>query len=144
MGWGCYKHEMDAGSEAWTEKLDALCDKKLAEGKPTWGRDGQICPACWEELEKERDLLQAHFRDLRQRVDDLEAERASLLDLINQELRENGPLDVPQARLKDSPKKFVRMLVDLVRARAHNWKCECGTINPKTAGVCSRCGGGNF
>ena len=53
MGWGCYRHEVDMGSEAAQEKLSALCDQKLNEKPRTWGRDGAICPFCWEELEAE-------------------------------------------------------------------------------------------
>lgn len=46
MGWGCYLHEVDAGSEAW--------DKKIAEITPPeydpWGRDEAVCPWCYEHL----------------------------------------------------------------------------------------------
>lgn len=51
MGWGCYKHEFDAGSEEWEARMGPLCDRKLAERPLTFGRDNQICPACYEELE---------------------------------------------------------------------------------------------
>lgn len=51
MGWGCYKHEWDAGSENWDKALGELCDRKLTEKPLTFGRDGQICPACYTELE---------------------------------------------------------------------------------------------
>lgn len=52
MGWGCYKHEWDVGSENWKERMDALCDRKLQETPRTFGRDEQVCPACYEELEQ--------------------------------------------------------------------------------------------
>lgn len=52
MGWGCNKHEIDAGSDDWDAALERLCDRKLLE-KKSFGRDGQICPLCWEEMEDE-------------------------------------------------------------------------------------------
>lgn len=55
MGWGCYKHEADAGSDSWKEKAGELSEQKLESGRATWGRDGEVCPWCWEELEEERD-----------------------------------------------------------------------------------------
>jgi hypothetical protein len=52
MGWGCYRHEVDAGSENWEKKLKSLIPNGRSHGKPfDWGRDGQVCPFCWEELE---------------------------------------------------------------------------------------------
>jgi len=52
VGWGCYKHEWDAGSEAWREHLSELCERMLeAPGDLTWGRDLEVCPKCWVELE---------------------------------------------------------------------------------------------
>ena len=36
MGWGCSKHEMDRGSEAWKEKVAEVTP---SECRP-WGRDG--------------------------------------------------------------------------------------------------------
>lgn len=50
MGWGCYRHECDAGSEKWKQKADALCDTQLELLPRSWGRDGEICPFCYEEL----------------------------------------------------------------------------------------------
>ena len=65
MGWGCNRHEVDAGSARWREKLDELVDREEERGFPTWGRQGEICPFCYEELvtrlaelEDERDELQ--------------------------------------------------------------------------------------
>jgi hypothetical protein len=52
VGWGCYKHEMDAGSEQWIEDKEALIEKKLAQKPKTFGRDGEICPRCFIEIEK--------------------------------------------------------------------------------------------
>lgn len=61
MGWGCYKHEMDAGSEIWTEELAKLCEEKLKENPRTWGRNFSICPLCYIELEKAlKDLVEAY------------------------------------------------------------------------------------
>jgi len=51
MGWGCYKHEIDMGSETEKAKLLELCEKKLQEKPRTWGRDEAICSFCWEEME---------------------------------------------------------------------------------------------
>jgi len=31
MGWGCYKHEWDEGSDHWKEFADKLCNEKLQE-----------------------------------------------------------------------------------------------------------------
>jgi len=52
MGWGCYRHEMDADCENWRKILSALCDRKLEEHPPSFGRDEQVCPACYIELEE--------------------------------------------------------------------------------------------
>ena len=46
MGWGCYKHEADAGSILWQEKLAEITPDNCYP----WGRDGQICPWCHERL----------------------------------------------------------------------------------------------
>lgn len=53
MGWGCYKHECDATSEMWKEKVDALSNERLKLDTGDWGRDGEVCPFCWEEQEAE-------------------------------------------------------------------------------------------
>ena len=50
MGWGCRKHEMDAGSKAWIESSDKLLAQEEKKGYPRWGRDVEICPLCYEEL----------------------------------------------------------------------------------------------
>ena len=59
MGWGCYKHEWDAGSSDWMAYIENRCDERLKQKRKDWGRDGQICPKCWVELEAERDGLKA-------------------------------------------------------------------------------------
>ncbi len=56
MGWGCYKHGWDAGSEAWRQAATDLSNRKLeaaerGEEPITFGRDGEVCPSCWIELE---------------------------------------------------------------------------------------------
>lgn len=53
MGWGCYRHEVDAESENWNAQIDALLPDGASHGKPfNFGRDRQVCPFCWEEMEK--------------------------------------------------------------------------------------------
>lgn len=51
MGWGCNKHEIDEGSVTWNEKLESLVEREEKRRFPTWGRHGQICPFCFEEME---------------------------------------------------------------------------------------------
>ena len=58
MGWGCYKHKMDAGSESW----QGVVKEATPENYYPWGRDGEVCPACWMELERERNLLQRFIK----------------------------------------------------------------------------------
>ena len=50
MGWGCYVHEMDTGSDAW----DAAVKEITPENCVPWGRDGQVCPSCHREMMVER------------------------------------------------------------------------------------------
>lgn len=53
MGWGCYRHEIDADSDNWKKKVQAMLDGKGCHRQPfTWGRDGQVCPFCFDELER--------------------------------------------------------------------------------------------
>lgn len=96
MGWGCYKHEWDAGSEHWTRYLKVLANQKLRE-RPhrSWGRDGQICPKCYVELEKENAALRARVAELSgdreavtRKCRELEAEIASLRAYEAEEERE--------------------------------------------------------
>ena len=61
MGWGCYKHEWDAGSEDWAAFMSDLCDRQLEKTPRTWGRDSAICPKCWVERE-------ALLRELRTKI----------------------------------------------------------------------------
>ena len=70
MGWGCYKHEWDAGSDNWQAYAKRLCTERLDKTqRADWGRDCEICPKCFEEMETEatettrqRDLLLAACR----------------------------------------------------------------------------------
>lgn len=50
-------------------------------------------------------------------MEELESQKASLGDVINQELRENGPVDVCQAALLDDLRPYVKHLVDLLKKR---------------------------
>lgn len=59
MGWGCYRHEIDAGSENWKKKFATLIPNGRSHGQPfDWGRDEQVCPFCWEELERMKTIYQ--------------------------------------------------------------------------------------
>lgn len=65
MGWGCYRHEIDAESESWNAQIDALLPDGASHGKPfNWGRDGQVCPFCWAELEKIKTLYEQALSDI--------------------------------------------------------------------------------
>ncbi len=81
MGWGCYRHEVDMGSEAAQAKLKELCDARLGS-RHDWGRDGAICPFCWEELEERNVRLRAALADC----------NALLLDMSNAAHRNGDPL----------------------------------------------------
>lgn len=50
MGWGCYRHECDMGSEAATTALKMLVEREQDRHFPAWGRDEAICPLCYAEL----------------------------------------------------------------------------------------------
>lgn len=54
MGWGCNRHEVDAGSDNWDAKMGSLLvpDGHSHEKPFNFGRDNQVCPFCWEELEE--------------------------------------------------------------------------------------------
>lgn len=68
MGWGCYKHEVDAGSEHWEAEIKKLIPNERSHGKPfDWGRDGQVCPFCWEELEKIKNIYQKALFEIQER-----------------------------------------------------------------------------
>ena len=62
MGWGCYKHEMDAGSDAWGAAVRSVCDRKLAEHPRSFGRNLEVCPLCYEDAEKRIAELEAALR----------------------------------------------------------------------------------
>ena len=65
MGWGCYRHEIDAGSENWKKKCASMLEKGRAHVPPfTWGRDEQVCPFCWEELEKIQKIYSKALADI--------------------------------------------------------------------------------
>lgn len=68
MGWGCYKHEWDAGSENWDKVLSELCDRKPEERPLTFGRDNQVCPACFMEMERGVAALRAEVKAWREEV----------------------------------------------------------------------------
>ena len=68
MGWGCYKHEWDAGSTDWKTVVFNLCDRKLKDNPRTFGRDGEVCPKCFEELEKQNKKLHEVLKDLSRAV----------------------------------------------------------------------------
>lgn len=53
MGWGCYKHEIDAGSKDWEKAKDRVMRWELALGNVSFGRDNEICPLCFEKMKKE-------------------------------------------------------------------------------------------
>ena len=59
MGWGCYKHEIDRGSDAWKTKVAEIAP---ADCKP-WGRDGEVCPACHQEVVAEVQRLRKELFD---------------------------------------------------------------------------------
>lgn len=85
MGWGCYKHEWDAGSENWRKFVVALCNRKLKENPRTFGRDGEVCPKCYLELQQALELDEKRVvQDSRRRAareNVIEHARISLDDL---------------------------------------------------------------
>ena len=78
MGWGCYKHEWDAGSDSWREHAGRLCEERLRTALD-WGRDGQICPKCYEEL------LERHADELERLRTELTAKHAGELEYLRAE-----------------------------------------------------------
>ena len=77
MGWGCYKHEWDIESENCQEVMSALMDRKLAEHPLTFGRDNAVCPACWNEIEAERDALRAELATVKAELAEVRSRRSS-------------------------------------------------------------------
>jgi hypothetical protein len=61
-----------------------------------------------------RGMLQ-EIETLRKRAEAAEQALVSLADVINQEIRENGPLNAEQAKIGDDLRPFVWRLVDNVR-----------------------------
>lgn len=58
MGWGCYRHEWDRGSENWRSKVAEITPRNCVP----WGRDGEVCPACFEDALKLLRLLRDELR----------------------------------------------------------------------------------
>lgn len=56
MSWGCYRHEMNAGTRQWDDALAAHIQAKADAGW-TYFRDGEICPLCIDEKDAELALL---------------------------------------------------------------------------------------
>ncbi len=50
MSWGCSRHEMDQGSEAWKAANGHLFRELYETGKVKFGRQGEVCPLCFKEL----------------------------------------------------------------------------------------------
>ena len=84
MGWGCYKHESDAGSESWQKKIADI----TPENCDPWGRDGEICPWCYESTLERMNALENVVRsdkvvDLIDENQSLKVENAMLRERIN-------------------------------------------------------------
>ena len=66
MSWGCYKHEVDAGSENWQEKMSELCQNQLDDyGYQNWGRQLAICPWCYSELKISHEQMLSMLKKIR-------------------------------------------------------------------------------
>ena len=80
MGWGCYKHEWDAGSENWRAYAVKMCAEHLEKtSHADWGRDAQICPKCYEEtIAAHEQTLERLRADHRETVEYLRVESAAL------------------------------------------------------------------
>lgn len=63
MGWGCVKHEWDAHSYAWREHVEKMSDERIKTHKD-WGRDEEICPKCWEDIQKQNEELYHVIKEL--------------------------------------------------------------------------------
>lgn len=101
MGWGCYRHEIDAESDNWKAKITALIPDGRSYGKPfDWGRDGQVCPFCWVELEQITNIYQKALGQIQDHPE--QAETIALHAFEDAEKIELHPLDT------DSPKKKSR------------------------------------
>ena len=71
MGWGCYVHKMDAGSESWAAKVAEITPENCVP----WGRDGQVCPACHEEIVNEHAELADLVKTMRNELNQFGGER---------------------------------------------------------------------
>ena len=67
MGWGCNKHEWDAGSEDWIAAMGPICDERL-ERHNDWGRQLAICPKCWLEREAQLSKMLLALKAARRRM----------------------------------------------------------------------------
>lgn len=85
------------------------------------GPDGNFCGPYVSHRTRDLERVLATMTDERneweRRANDALAIVASVADTVNQELRENGPLDVKQYGMSMEIRDGVRLLVDLVRAR---------------------------
>lgn len=84
MGWGCNKHECDAGAEAWTAKVE-----EMSYSDRPWGKHLEVCPWCYEELEAraeaaeaERERLKAALREKREGIEHFRGQLGTLADYI--------------------------------------------------------------
>jgi DNA repair exonuclease SbcCD ATPase subunit len=132
MGWGCYKHEIDSGSAEWAGAIDKLCKRKLTEYPQTFGRDGEVCPLCWGELEAElKDCyslvpvpmvkLKDYIRLLRARRDDAIIELESKLTAAEEAHKEAEQLhgwETNRADAAENRETELRKL--LASARRHH------------------------
>ncbi len=68
MGYGCYRHEVDAGSTHWNSKFDSMLENGRAHKEPfTWGRDNQICPFCWDEMSRIRKIYEKALAEIQEK-----------------------------------------------------------------------------
>jgi chromosome segregation ATPase len=54
--------------------MEALSERKLEESPRTFGRDGQVCPACWNELEARCADLERQLAERDEQISELENE----------------------------------------------------------------------
>lgn len=92
MAWGCYKHEWNISSEDCQAHLCKLVAREKIKGFPTWGKDGQICPACYEELEANCEALKAERDRLARKCRRFELEKQDIFDRLDASIgeREGG------------------------------------------------------
>lgn len=136
MGWGCYAHEWDAGSDDWQKSLDELVERKLIEKPPTFGRDGEICPACYVELEAERDQLRRQRTEFDCRytlgnVADISGSHCPLESRCQRCKLEDAELQIESAR------KDLSQLCDKIHEVTQD-ECSCGGMGPSDP-CCAAC-----